>query len=65
LGVITEETKAYLEPVEHIAEATLAFAMAEPQTMTAQIAMSYQYLDKIRRSTRSLDGTKIIQERAA
>jgi NAD(P)-dependent dehydrogenase (short-subunit alcohol dehydrogenase family) len=65
LGVITEETKAYLEPVEHIAEATVAFATAEPKTMTGQIALSYMYLDQIKRSTRSLDGTKVIQERAA
>lgn len=65
LGVITEETKAYLEPVEHIAEAVVAMATAEPKSMTAQIALSYQWLDKIGRPTRTLDGTKVMQDRAA
>jgi len=65
LGVITEETKAYVEPVEHIAEATLALVSAEPKTMTGKIAFSYMFLDAIGWSTRSLDGKTVIQERKA
>jgi len=64
LGVITEATKAYVEPVEHIAEATLALVEPEPRSLTGQIAFSYMYLDKIGRTTRSLDGAEIVQTRA-
>jgi 3-oxoacyl-[acyl-carrier protein] reductase len=63
LGVITEETKAYVEAPEHIAEAALALVEAEPRTLTGQIAFSYMYLDKIGRPTRSLDGKTVIQAR--
>ena len=63
LGVITEETKAYVEPVEHIAEATLALVSASPQTMTGKIAFSYMFQDEIGRSTHSLDGKAILQNR--
>ena len=65
LGVITEESKAYLEPVEHIAEATLAMIASNPKDVTGRIAYSYQYLDKIGRPTRSLDGKNMIQDRKA
>jgi hypothetical protein len=65
LGVITEATKAYVEPAEHIAEAALALVEAEPRTVTGKIAFSYFYLDEIGRSTRSLDGATILQERTA
>lgn len=64
LGVITEATKAYVEPVEHIAEATLALVEPEPRSLTGQIAFSYMYLDKIGRTTRSLDSKEIIQARS-
>jgi NAD(P)-dependent dehydrogenase (short-subunit alcohol dehydrogenase family) len=63
LGVITEATKAYVEPVEHIAEATLALVEPEPRTLTGQIAFSYMYLDKTGRTTRSLDGASVLQAR--
>ena len=63
LGVITEETMAYVEPVEHIAEATLALASAPPRTMTGKIAFSYIFLDEIGRSTHTLDGKSILQKR--
>jgi len=65
LGVITEETKAYVEPVEQIAEATLALVSAEPKTMTGKIAFSYMFLDEIGRPTHSLDGKTVIQNRTA
>jgi NAD(P)-dependent dehydrogenase (short-subunit alcohol dehydrogenase family) len=64
LGVITEETMAYVEPADHIAEAALDFAEAEPRTKTGKVAFSYLYLDEIGRTTRSLDGKSVIQERA-
>jgi len=64
LGVITEETKAYVEAPEHIAEAALALIAAEPRTMTGKIAFSYMFLDEIGRSTHSLDGKHIIQSRS-
>ncbi len=63
LGVITEENKAYVEPVEHIAEATLALVSAAPRTMTGKIAFSYMFLDEIGRSTHTLDGKTILQKR--
>jgi len=63
LGVITEETKAYVEAADHIAEAALDFAEAEPRTKTGKVAFSYLYLDSIGRSTHALDGKTIVQER--
>lgn len=63
LGVITEATKAYLEPVEHIAEAALALVAGNPKTLTGKIAYSYRFLDDIGRPTRSLDGKNVIQDR--
>ena len=65
LGVITEETMAYVAPADHIAEAALDVAEAEPRTKTGKVAFSYMYLDEIGRSTHSLDGKSIIQARAA
>jgi NAD(P)-dependent dehydrogenase (short-subunit alcohol dehydrogenase family) len=65
LGVITEETKAYVEPIEHIAEAALALVSAAPKSLTGKIAFSYMYLDEIGRSTRSLDGKTVITQRGA
>jgi NAD(P)-dependent dehydrogenase (short-subunit alcohol dehydrogenase family) len=65
LGVITEATMAYVEPADHIAEAALALVEPEPRTLTGKIAFSYFYLDEIGRSTWSLDGKTIVQERAA
>lgn len=64
LGVITEETKAYVEAGEHIAEATLALVTADPQKVTGKIAFSYMYLDEIGRSTHTLDGKHVLQARS-
>ncbi|HTJ62995.1 MAG TPA: SDR family NAD(P)-dependent oxidoreductase [Alphaproteobacteria bacterium] len=64
LGVITEETKAYVEPGEHIAEATLALVTGDPKTVTGKIAFSYMYLDEIGRSTHTLDGKHVLQARS-
>lgn len=65
LGVITEETKSHVEPADHIAEALVYFVTSEPKNVTGQIALSYMYLDQIKRSTRSLDGKTVTKERAA
>ena len=64
LGVIQPGMEAYVEPVEHIAEATLALVEPEPRLLTGQTAFSYLYLDQIGRSTRSLDGTNILHSRS-
>jgi len=63
LGVITEETKAYVEAPEHIAEATLALVTEPPRTRTGKIAFSYLFLDEIGRDTHTLDGKNILQSR--
>jgi 3-oxoacyl-[acyl-carrier protein] reductase len=63
LGVIKPGMEAVLEPVEHIAEATLALVEPEPRSLTGQTVFSYIYLDKIGRPTRSLDGTSILHFR--
>jgi 3-oxoacyl-[acyl-carrier protein] reductase len=65
LGVITEETKAYVEPIEHIAETALALVSAEPRSLTGKVAFSYMYLDEIGRTTMSLDGKSVITKRGA
>jgi NAD(P)-dependent dehydrogenase (short-subunit alcohol dehydrogenase family) len=64
LGVITEETKAYVEAPEHIAEATLALVTEPPRTRTGKIAFSYLFLDEIGRDTHTLDGKNILQSRS-
>jgi 3-oxoacyl-[acyl-carrier protein] reductase len=63
LGVITDENKDILEPVEHIAEAALDLVSGNPRKLTGTIAFSYRYLDEIRRSTWSLDGAQILHAR--
>ena len=63
LGVIQPGMEAYLEPVDHIAEAALALASSDPKTMTGKIAFSYLFLDEIGRSTRTLDGKTVLTQR--
>ena len=65
LGVIQPGMEAYLEPVDHIAEAALTLASADPKTMTGKIAFSYMFLDEIGRSTRTLDGKSVLTQRGA
>jgi NAD(P)-dependent dehydrogenase (short-subunit alcohol dehydrogenase family) len=64
-GIVTPEIEAYLEPVEHIAEATLALVSKPPREQTGVVAFSYQYLDSIGRPTMSLDGHEIFKARTA
>lgn len=64
LGVIKPGMESFLEPAEHIAEATLALVEPEPRTLTGQIAFSYLYLDQIGRPTWSLDGKTVLFPRS-
>jgi hypothetical protein len=50
------------EPVEDMAEAALDI-LSQPIDYTGHIDLSYQHLDRIGRSTRSLDGLRVIVER--
>lgn len=63
LGTIKPGMEGYLEPVEHIAEATLALVEPEPRMLTGQLAFSYLYLDQIGRPTWSLDGRTVLTAR--
>jgi NAD(P)-dependent dehydrogenase (short-subunit alcohol dehydrogenase family) len=65
LGVIKPGMEAYVEPVDHIAEAALALVSHEPRSLTGKIAFSYMYLDEIGRTTMSLDGKSVITKRGA
>jgi len=53
-----------MEPPEHIAEATLDLVCREPKECTGQVAFSYHYLDQVGRTTLSLDGMRVVQQRA-
>ena len=64
-GIVTPEIEAYLEPVEHIAEAALALVSKPPREQTGVVAFSYQYLDSIGRPTMSLDGREVFKARTA
>ena len=63
MGIMDDSKKHLIEPPEHIGEATLALVSGDPRTVTGKIAMSYKYLDEIGRSTWSLDGRTLVQER--
>jgi len=65
LGVIQPGMEAYVEPVEHLAEAALALVSSEPRALTGKIAFSYMYLDEIGRPTRTLDGKTVMTPRGA
>jgi NAD(P)-dependent dehydrogenase (short-subunit alcohol dehydrogenase family) len=65
LGVIKPGMEAYVEPVDHIAEAALALVSDEPKNLTGKIAFSWMYLDEIGRTTMSLDGKSVITKRGA
>jgi NAD(P)-dependent dehydrogenase (short-subunit alcohol dehydrogenase family) len=50
------------EPVEDMAEAALDI-LSRPIDYTGHVELSYQHLDRIGRSTRSLDGLRVLIER--
>jgi 3-oxoacyl-[acyl-carrier protein] reductase len=55
----------WVEPIEHISEATVALVACDPTECTGKVAISYLYLDELGRSTMTLDGQRIFQERKA
>lgn len=52
-----------IEKEEHIAEAALALVSEPPEVRTGTLAFSYEFLDAIGRTTMSLDGRRVIEER--
>jgi NAD(P)-dependent dehydrogenase (short-subunit alcohol dehydrogenase family) len=64
LGLVTPEMAAYLEDIEHIAEATVALVSKPPREQSGVIGFSYEYLDRIGRPTLSLDGRSVHTPRA-
>jgi 3-oxoacyl-[acyl-carrier protein] reductase len=52
-----------IEKEEHIAEAALTLVSEPPSVRTGTLAWSYQFLDEIGRTTMSLDGRSVIEER--
>jgi 3-oxoacyl-[acyl-carrier protein] reductase len=52
-----------IEKEEHIAEAALALVSEPPEVRTGVLAWSYEFLEEIGRTTRSLDGKTVIEER--
>jgi NAD(P)-dependent dehydrogenase (short-subunit alcohol dehydrogenase family) len=53
------------EPVEDIAEAAVDILSRAPMQFTGQVEYSHQFLQRIGRSTSSLDGTRVIVNRSA
>jgi len=52
-----------IEKEEHIAEAALTLVSQPPSVRTGVLAWSYEFLDEIGRTTMSLDGKNVIEER--
>lgn len=52
-----------IEKEEHIAEAALALVSEPPEVRTGILAWSYEFLDEIGRTTMSLDGRTVIEDR--
>lgn len=63
LGLGITPDMPIFEPIEDIAEAALHM-LEQPLGYTGQVEYSYQFLDRIGRSTRSLDGASVLTERA-
>jgi 3-oxoacyl-[acyl-carrier protein] reductase len=63
LGLNSPEMQPHHERVEHLAEATVALVTKPPRDQTGVVAFSHQYLDTIGRSTMSLDGMSVVQQR--
>ena len=64
LGLVTPEMAAYLEDIEHIAEATVALVARPPREQSGVVGFSYEYLDGIGRPTMALDGRSVHTPRA-
>lgn len=63
LGLTDPDKKITFEKVEHIAEATLALVEEPASVRTGIVAFSHKWLDQIGRSTMSLDGATVVQQR--
>lgn len=59
LGLVTPEMAQYLEPIEHIAEATVALVARPPREQSGVVGFSWEYLDRIGRPTMTLDGSAV------
>jgi len=59
LGLVTPEMAQYMEPIEHIAEATVALCGRPPRAQSGVVGFSYEYLDRIGRPTMTLDGSAV------
>ena len=62
LGLAITPDMEIFEPIEDIAEAAL-YMLEQPIGYTGQVEYSYQFLDRIGRSTRSLDGKTVLKGR--
>lgn len=58
LGVVPEEFRASAEPVENLAEATLALCEARELSITGRVLYSRPLLDELGRAVRTLDGRR-------
>lgn len=58
LGVVPEAFQASAEPVELLAEATLALCEPRAPRVTGRVLLSRPFLDELGRAPRTLDGTR-------
>lgn len=56
LGVVPEAARASAEPVENLAEATLALCEERAMPITGRVLLSAHFLEEIEREVRALDG---------
>ena len=54
-GLYTPEREQFTEPVETIAEASLALCSGDPGTLTGRVTYSQQLLDELGREARPLE----------
>jgi NAD(P)-dependent dehydrogenase (short-subunit alcohol dehydrogenase family) len=62
LGVVPDEFRASAEPVEALAEATLALCEDSDAPVTGRVLASLPFLEEIGRPIRSLDGRSVLEE---
>jgi citronellol/citronellal dehydrogenase len=62
LGVVPEEFRETAEPVEHLAEATLALCEPRDEPITGRVLFSAPLLEELGRPVRTLDGRGLLDE---
>lgn len=62
LGVVPEEFRRTAEPVEHLAEATLALCEPRDEPVTGRVLFSGPLLEELGRPVRTLDGRALLEE---